>query len=182
MGNWQGSSVNIENCDLGSIKLKKLDGEECTLKNYIGKVLLITNVASKCGLTKQNLTEFKILYDKYKDEGLEILAFPCSQFGGQEYKTSIETKNFMDKYEINFPLFEMINVNGPNTHPIFQYLKYHSDELGCDSGKCSAIGWNYGKFLVDRNGKVVKYYSPKTNPSYFEEDIKKVLQNELQGK
>eukprot|EP00921_Rhytidocystis_pertsovi_P025743 GHVQ01041538.1.p1 GENE.GHVQ01041538.1~~GHVQ01041538.1.p1 ORF type:complete len:131 (-),score=15.96 GHVQ01041538.1:185-577(-) len=119
----------------------------------------------------------------YRDKGLKILGFPCRQFANQEYSNSADIIKFIAQYSVEFDMFETVNVNGPAAHPIYMFLKYHSAELGSKSasGAVSSIGWNFGKFLVDRQGRVVKYYGPRTAPKSITEDLEKVLSGELQG-
>eukprot|EP00922_Rhytidocystis_sp_ex-Travisia-forbesii_P059662 GHVS01088460.1.p1 GENE.GHVS01088460.1~~GHVS01088460.1.p1 ORF type:complete len:157 (+),score=34.88 GHVS01088460.1:302-772(+) len=125
--------------------------------------------------------------EQYKQKGLEILGFPCSQFGGQEFKESAKTIEFVKKYNVKFDMFEKIDVNGASTHPVYQYLKYHSvdfnsnapkaeEEKTCDEGcKLASIGWNFGKFLVDGEGRVVKYGGPRVKPFDMRSSIEQLL-------
>uniref|UniRef100_A0A3Q7H2Q7 Glutathione peroxidase n=1 Tax=Solanum lycopersicum TaxID=4081 RepID=A0A3Q7H2Q7_SOLLC len=146
-------------------------GNEVPLSNYRGKVLLIVNVASKCGLTDSNYKELNILYEKYKDQGFEILAFPCNQFLWQEPGTNEEIQQTVcTRFKAEFPVFEKIDVNGDNAAPLYKFLK---SEKGGFLG--SAVKWNFTKFLVDKEGKVVERYAPKTPPLQFEKDIKNLL-------
>jgi glutathione peroxidase len=149
---------------------KTITGEEKSLADYKGKVLLIVNVASKCGFTPQ-YKGLQELYETYKDKGLEILAFPCNQFLGQEPGTNEEIKEFCERnYGVTFPLFAKIDVNGPNAHPLYQYLT--KEAPGFLTG---AIKWNFTKFLVDREGNVVKRFAPATKPEELKEEIEKLL-------
>ncbi|KMZ67417.1 Glutathione Peroxidase [Zostera marina] len=147
------------------------DGKDISLKKYKGKLLLIVNVASKCGLTTSNYTELSHLYDTYKEQGLEVLAFPCNQFGGQEPGTNPEIKQFAcTKFKADFPIFDKVDVNGPNTAPIYKFLKA---SVGGFLG--NLVKWNFEKFLIDRNGKVIERYPPTTSPFQIERDIKKLV-------
>ncbi len=151
-------------------KLKTLQGKDIKLKSYKGKVLLIVNTASKCGLTPQ-YDGLEELYRKYSEKGFVVLGFPCNQFLGQEPGTAEEIEKFCtSKYDITFPLFEKIEVNGDNTHSLYQFLK---NSLPLD-GK-NDIRWNFEKFLIDQNGKPVKRYAPKTKPKELESDIEELL-------
>ncbi|KAL9233932.1 hypothetical protein vseg_008864 [Gypsophila vaccaria] len=151
--------------------VKDIDGKEVPLSNFKGKVLLIVNVASKCGLTSSNYTELSHVYEKYKPQGFEILAFPCNQFGGQEPGSNPEIKNFAcTKFKAEFPIFDKVDVNGPNTAPVYQFLKSSAGGFLGD-----LIKWNFEKFLVDKNGKVVERYPPTTSPLQIEKDIQKLL-------
>jgi len=153
------------------IEIKDIDGNTFTLEKYKGKVMLIVNVASKCGFTYQ-YEGLEKLYDKHSKNGLKILGFPCNQFLKQEPGTEKEIKAFCQlNYGVNFPMFAKIDVNGENTHPLYTYLKKHSSGfMGTD-----VIKWNFTKFLVDRDGNVVQRYAPSTEPKTIEADIVKLL-------
>jgi glutathione peroxidase len=143
---------------LYDIPVKDIDGKETTLKDYRGKVLLIVNVASKCGLTPQ-YKALEGIYEKYKDQGFTVLGFPCNQFRSQEPGTNEEIKQFCSsKYNVTFPLFDKLEVNGPNRHPLYVAL------AGQDSPFPGNIAWNFGKFLVGRDGKILKRFEPPTTP------------------
>ncbi len=150
---------------------KNNKGENVALSDYSDKVLLIANTASACGLTPQ-YEGLQKLYDDYSSNGLEILAFPCNQFKQQESGTNEEIQNFCDlNFKIKFPLFDKIEVNGDNTHPLFNYLKNQAPGiLGSKS-----IKWNFTKFLVNRQGQVIKRYAPTTKPEKIKADIEKLL-------
>jgi len=152
-------------------KAKTIDGDEQSLKAYDGKVLLIVNVASKCGYTPQ-YKGLEALYEKFRDQGLVVLGFPCDQFGHQEPGDEEEIKSFCSlNYDVQFPLFAKIDVNGANTHPLYKYLKHEAKGLlGSES-----IKWNFTKFLVDRNGNVVERYAPNAEPESLAGDIEKLL-------
>ncbi len=152
-------------------KEKTIDGQEITMEKYKGKVMLIVNVASGCGYTPQ-YEGLEALHVKYADKGLSILGFPCNQFLGQEPGTEAEIKNFCTtKFGVQFDMFSKIEVNGAHTNPLYVYLK---KEAGGVLGT-EVIKWNFTKFLVDKNGKVVKRYAPSTTPQDIDEDIRKLL-------
>ncbi len=146
---------------------KSIDGEDESLGKYKGKTMLIVNVASKCGFTPQ-YTGLEALYEKFKDKGVVVLGFPCDQFGHQEPGDEAEIKNFCSlNYDVKFPLFAKVEVNGANTHPLYQYLKSQAKGLlGSES-----IKWNFTKFLVDKDGKVLTRYAPTDTPQSIEKDI-----------
>ncbi|GGF74082.1 glutathione peroxidase [Wenyingzhuangia marina] len=153
-----------------NLKATLLNGKTVAMEQYKGKTIIIVNTASKCGLTPQ-YEGLENLYQKYKDQGLVILGFPCNQFGKQESGTSDEIQEFCQiNYGVSFPMFEKIEVNGNNTHPIFKYLK--SKLGGCFGSK---IKWNFTKFIIDKNGKTVKRFVPITKPEKMEKLIKKIL-------
>lgn len=142
-----------------------------SLSQYKGKVLLIVNVASRCGFTNQ-YTELQDIYKKYQDKGLVILAFPCNQFGAQESGSNEEISEFCSvNFNITFPIFDKVIVNGQGELPLFKYLK---DQLPGVFGT-KAIKWNFTKFLIDRNGKPVKRYSSTIKPMSILSDIQKLL-------
>ncbi|CAN4075731.1 unnamed protein product [Withania somnifera] len=151
--------------------VKDIDGKDVPLSTFKGKVLLIVNVASRCGLTTSNYTELSHVYEKYKNQGLEILAFPCNQFGAQEPGSNPEIKQFAcTRFKAEFPIFDKVDVNGPNTAPVYQFLKSSTGGFLGD-----LVKWNFEKFLVDKNGKVVERYPPTTSPFQIEKDIQKLL-------
>jgi len=155
---------------LYDLSAKLNNGRNKKLADYKGKVLLIVNTASKCGFTPQ-YEGLQSLYSKYKDSGFEVLGFPCDQFGHQEPGSDAEIKSFCQlNYGVNFPLFSKIEVNGPDTHPVFQFLKSKKGGLLGDS-----IKWNFTKFLVDKKGRVVERFAPMTTPSMVEPQIEKLL-------
>ena len=151
-------------------KAKKINGQEVEMKDYEGKVVLIVNTASKCGFTPQ-FAELENLYKEYKDSGLEILGFPCNQFAKQDSGSNEEIHSFCQlNYGVSFNMFEKIEVNGKNAHPLYRFLKdQQSGIMGSD------IKWNFTKFLIDRDGNVVKRYAPIVKPSKIESDIKNLL-------
>ena len=153
------------------ISAKNIDGSEQPLAAYKGKVLLVVNVASKCGFTPQ-YKGLEELWRKHKDKGLVILGFPCDQFGHQEPGDENEIKNFCSlNYEVSFPLFAKIEVNGAGAHPLYQFLKSEAPGLLGSEG----IKWNFTKFLIDKSGKVVKRYGSVDKPESIEKDIEKLL-------
>ncbi len=153
------------------IKVKDINGAEFTLEKYKNKVMLIVNVASKCGFTGQ-YEGLEKLHENYADKGLAILGFPCNQFLAQEPGTENEIKEFCSlTYGVKFDMFSKIDVNGENTHELYKYLKNNSQGfMGTD-----IIKWNFTKFLVDKNGKVIKRYAPSTTPQQIEQDIVELL-------
>jgi glutathione peroxidase len=150
---------------------KAIDGSNTKLGVYQGKVLLIVNVASKCGFTPQ-YAGLEALYRKYKDRGLVVLGFPCDQFGHQEPGDEAEIKQFCSmNYEVSFPLFAKIEVNGDNAHPLYKYLK--KEEKGFLGSE--GIKWNFKKFLVDKSGNVTKRYGSIDKPESIAKDIEALL-------
>jgi glutathione peroxidase len=148
-----------------------LEGDVKALADYKGKVMLIVNTASKCGFTPQ-FAGLEKLYEKYKPQGLEILGFPCNQFGGQDPGTNKEIGAFCQRnYGVNFPMFAKVDVKGPEAHAIFRFLTREAKGiLGSQN-----IKWNFTKFLVGRNGEVLGRYAPTTKPEALEADIEKAL-------
>ena len=148
-----------------------LDGQEQSLSAYAGKVVLIVNTASKCGFTPQ-FSGLEKLYQQYKQQGLEILGFPCNQFGGQDPGSNSEIGAFCQKnYGVTFPMFAKVNVKGPEAHPVFRYLTNNSKGvLG------NGIKWNFTKFLIGRDGRIIQRFAPTTKPESLQEEIEKALQ------
>ena len=145
-----------------SLSLKDIDGKSTSLKAYEGKVLLIVNVASKCGYTPQ-YTGLEAVHEKYKDKGFSVLGFPCNQFGGQEPGTNEQIKEFcLSRYQVTFPLFDKIEVNGPNRHPLYVLL------AGGGSPFPGDIKWNFNKFLIGRDGKILQRFDSKVKPDSAE--------------
>jgi glutathione peroxidase len=154
-------------------KLKDIDGKELSLSIYKGKVLLFVNVASFCGYTKQ-YSGLQKLYDTYKQDGLVVLGFPCNQFGEQEPGNEAEIKAFCEtNYKVDFPLFSKIDVNGDNAHPLYLYLR----SIDMSFLGPVPIGWNFTKFLVGRDGKVIKKFGSKDTPESIEAQIREQLKN-----
>jgi glutathione peroxidase len=148
-----------------------LDGQPQDLSAFKGQVLLVVNTASKCGLTPQYVG-LEALYKKHHEQGLVVLGFPCNQFGNQESGSAAQIQSFCQKnYGVSFPMFEKIEVNGKNAHPLYKFLtaKLGGGLLG------SKIKWNFTKFLIDREGNPVKRYAPTTTPEKIEKDIVKLL-------
>jgi glutathione peroxidase len=167
------------------------NGEKISLQKYKGNAMLIVNTASKCGLTPQ-YEGIEKLFLTYKEDGFTVLGFPCNQFGGQEPGTDDEISSFCSlNYNVTFPLFEKIEVNGENAHPLYQYLREQApEETNLDENsrlyqhlratnpaglEGSNIKWNFTKFLIDQDGNVVKRYAPTTNPEEITGDIEKLL-------
>ena len=146
--------------NLYDFKAKTIDGKEQSLEDYEGKVALVVNVASQCGLTP-HYGGLEELYASFKDRGLVVLGFPCNQFGSQEPGTEGEIKKFCEtKYGVTFPMFAKIEVNGANRHPLYAFLT--SQQTAPDGA--GDIQWNFAKFLVDRKGNVVARFAPPTKP------------------
>ena len=154
-----------------NFKATSLQGKEINMDNYKDKVVLVVNTASKCGLTPQ-YEGLERLYKDYKDKGLVILGFPCNQFAGQEPGTEKEiSEGCLINYGVSFPMFSKIDVNGDNAHPLYKYLK--TELKGGILG--SSIKWNFAKFIIDKNGKPYKRFSPTTSPEKLRNDIEKLL-------
>ena len=154
-----------------NIELQRLNGTKEQSLDYADKVLLVVNVASECGFTSQ-YKDLQTLYEEFHSRGLEILAFPCNQFGGQEPGTPQQIEEFCStKFGITFPIFQKTDVNGPHTHPLFVYLKTAAPGLlGTE-----AIKWNFTKFLIGRDGLLVKRYASASSPASISADIQKLL-------
>lgn len=152
-------------------KAEKLEGGEQSLSEYSGKVLLIVNTASKCGLTPQ-FEGLEKVFEKYKEQGLVVLGFPCNQFASQDPASNSEIGEFCQRnYGVSFPMFAKIDVNGSDAHPLYKYLtKEAKGLLGSE-----AIKWNFTKFLVGRDGNVIDRYAPTTKPESIAKDIEKAL-------
>ncbi|MFW2364955.1 MAG: glutathione peroxidase [Desulforhopalus sp.] len=149
-----------------------IDGIETNLGTYQGKVMLIVNVASKCGFTSQ-YDGLEKLYKKYQDKGLAILGFPCNQFGKQEPGTEDQIMEFCRlNYGVTFPMFAKIEVNGDNAHPLYVHLKKQRPGI-LGSG---SIKWNFTKFLIDREGRVIDRFSPSTTPGVLEKNLLSLFQ------
>lgn len=147
-----------------------IDGKEKSLEEYKGKVVLIVNTASECGFTPQ-FEGLQKLYEKYRDQGLEILGFPCNQFGGQDPDSDEEIAHFcQSNYGVSFQMFSKIDVNGENAHPLYKFLTQEAKGLLSEK-----IKWNFTKFLVDRHGKVIDRFSPQKKPESIEKEIEKLL-------
>jgi glutathione peroxidase len=157
--------------DLYDIEVTDIDGNQRTLEAFRGQALVIVNVASQCGFTPQ-YAELEKLYERHRPEGFAVLGFPCNQFGRQEPGDEAQIKSFCElNYQVTFPLFAKIEVNGPNAHPLYRYLK--SQRRGLLGTR--AIKWNFTKFLVDRQGNVVRRYAPTTKPQDIERHLVPLL-------
>lgn len=149
---------------------KTITGEEKSLKEYEGKVLVIVNTASKCGFTPQ-YKELQALYEKYNNQGFEILGFPCNQFMKQEPGTEKDIQEFCQvNYGVTFPMFSKVDVKGKNAHPLFQYLTKHTSGV-----LSSEVKWNFTKFLINKNGEVVERFAPATKPEKMVAEIETLL-------
>ena len=186
------SGFALDGKSIYDYSVKDIHGNDVSLASYKGKVLLIVNVASKCGLTPQ-YEGLEALYRKYKDQGFEILAFPCNQFLGQEPGDNEAIEKFCTlKYDVTFTLFDKIDVNGKDAHPIFEFLKAEAPTeeynglkakathtmlktISTSVEKESDILWNFTKFLIGRDGHVVKRFAPTADPTDFEKDIEALL-------
>ena len=157
--------------ELYNISVKDIELNSVDLSDYKGKTLLIVNVASKCGFTPQ-YKDLQHLYEKYQDQDFEVLGFPCNQFGAQESGTNEEIQAFCDlTFNVSFKLFDKIEVNGTNASPLFKYLKHESPGiLGTE-----AVKWNFTKFLVNKDGQVVKRFAPKDGKSAIESELQKII-------
>jgi len=179
--------------NLYGFKMASLTGDEVDLNKYMGKVVLVVNTASKCGLTPQ-YEGLEAMYKKYKDQGLVILGFPSNQFLEQEPGTAKEIAAFCEKnYGVSFPMFDKIEVRGENAHPLYKMLTSQKPFLGFDDSesgqkfkgflstkfpeiyKGDGVKWNFTKFLIDREGKVVQRIEPNITPENIEDDVKKLL-------
>ena len=152
-------------------KAQTIEGAPVSLSDYRGKALLVVNVASRCGFTPQ-YEGLEKLYEQYKDQGFFVLGFPCNQFASQEPGTASEIKTFCEtSFGVKFPLFSKIDVNGPQAHPLYQFLtKDKPGILGSEK-----IKWNFTKFLIDRQGNPIKRYAPSSKPEDIEDDLKRIL-------
>ena len=179
------------NAPIYKFEEKDIDGKTVRLDTYAGKVLLVVNVASKCGYTPQ-YEGLEKLYEKHQAEGFEVLGFPCDQFGNQEPGKEAEIKSFcMTRYSVKFPLFSKIEVNGPNTNALYSYLRKeqpgtfskeddaelyaHLEKTKPETLKDDSIKWNFTKFLVDRDGKVVKRFESNITPEKLEPEVAALL-------
>lgn len=161
----------LHDMSLPNLALIRLDGRVENLSDFAGRVLLIVNVASRCGFTPQ-YQALQSLYEQYADQGLVVMGFPCNQFGAQEPGDSEQIAQFCQShYGVTFPIYQKCDVNGPSAHPLYQFLKAAAPGLlGSQS-----IKWNFTKFLVDRTGRVVDRYAPATSVASLTEDLKHLL-------
>jgi glutathione peroxidase len=158
------------NMSIYDFKAVTLEGEEVSLSKYKGKVLLIVNTASNCGFTPQ-YKELQEIYERLGKEGFEILGFPCNQFGHQEPGSSSDIQNFCQlNYGVDFQMFEKVDVNGKDAHPLYKYLT--EQKKGLLTGN---IKWNFTKFLIDKEGNIVDRFAPTTAPSKLEKSIKELI-------
>jgi len=156
--------------NLQDFEATTIGGQDQRLAAYLGKVVLVVNTASKCGLTPQ-FEGLEQLYAELRDEGLVVLGFPCDQFANQEFDDDTETAEFCRlNYGVSFPMFSKVDVNGPSAHPLFAWLRTEKGGVLGD-----AIKWNFTKFLLNRDGKVVARYAPTVPPSAIEADIRALL-------
>jgi len=168
------TSLLADDAKLYSIPLKDIDGKETSLKAYAGKALLVVNVASRCGNTKQ-YTPLESTWQKYKDQGLVVVGFPCNDFGSQEPGTTEEIKQFCSsKYAVSFPLFDKLHVKGAEQHPLYAALSGPASPFPGD------VKWNFGKFLIGRDGKILARFEPKTQPD--SEEVTKAIESALAAK
>ncbi len=152
------------------LSAKNIRGQEISMKEFEGKVLVIVNTASKCGLTPQ-FEELEKLYKEFQNKNFEILGFPCGQFNDQELNSNDEIHSFCQlNYGVTFKIFDKIDVNGDNTHPFYKFLKHEAKGLLKDD-----IKWNFTKFLLDDKGNVIKRYAPITAPNKIKKDIEKLI-------
>jgi glutathione peroxidase len=159
------------NAPIHEFTAERLGGGTLSLSEYAGKVLLLVNTASHCGFTPQ-YKDLEALYQQYRERGLVVLGFPCNQFGAQEPGDAEEIASFCEtNYGVSFPMFAKIEVNGDNAHPLYQYLRKAAPGLMGTEG----IKWNFTKFLVNRQGEVIKRYPPATSPAAIADDIEKLL-------
>jgi glutathione peroxidase len=161
----------MTNASVYAFQVRDIKNQDVSLESYRGKTLLIVNVASKCGFTPQ-YSGLEALYKQYASQGLVVLGFPCNQFGGQEPGTEADIASFCKTtYDVSFPMFAKVDVNGAGTAPIFQYLKTQAPGvLGTE-----AIKWNFTKFLVDKTGHVVKRYAPTDTPEAIGKELSSIL-------
>ena len=158
--------------DFYKLEAKTPSGRPLPMEQYRGKVILIANTATRCGLTPQ-LRGLEKLYNKFKDQGLNVIGFPCNQFAWQEPLSNNKMEEIcLKKHQVTFQLTEKVNVNGRNTHPIYKFLKNAKKEFFI-----SLIRWNFTKFLVDQEGNVIKRYAPRVLPKTIENDIQSLLKS-----
>ena len=156
---------------LFDIEVRTLAGEDQCMGTYRGRVLLIVNTASRCGFTPQ-YAGLETLHQRFEDEGLSVMGFPCNQFASQEPGDREAIRDFCDsRYGVSFPMFEKVEVNGPGTHPLYRHLKAAAPGLLGTRG----VKWNFTKFLVDRSGNVVERFAPPVSPEEIEEKLQAYL-------
>lgn len=170
MGNCLGrDDCQTEIQDIYDLSVEDIDGNKINLSQFQGQAILIVNVASRCGLTDKNYFQLSQLHEQYHDKGLNILAFPCNQFFGQEPGNETQIKAFAKSKGAKFLLLKKVIVNGEESDELFRFLRQNSRLNG------GRIGWNFGKFLVNKQGKVHNYYSPNTDPEEIKPDIERLL-------
>ena len=170
--------MESNNISFKDIEVINIEGEKKTIGDYLQnkKALVIVNVASACGYTDSNYKELASLYEEYGQKGLEILGFPCNQFGAQESKCELDIKKFSKtKYNVTFPMFSKIEVNGENSHPLYVFLKKLSPDFNQNPNNLTNIPWNFSKFLINSKGELLGYYSHKMSPMKMKADIEKAL-------
>ncbi len=168
------ASAIAEEPKIYSIPLKDIDGKDTSLKAYAGKVVLAVNVASRCGNTPQ-YAGLQSLYDKLKDKGLVVVGFPCNDFGAQEPGTNADVKQFCEtKYKVTFPMMDKLHVKGPEQHPLYKELSGPGSPFPGD------VKWNFGKFLIGRDGKVIARFEPGAQPDA--EKVTKAIEDALAAK
>ena len=158
--------------------LKDIDGHDVSLSQYKGqaKAFLLVNVASACGFTDGDYRQLTALYNELKEQGLEVFGFPCNQFGSQESKCELDIKAFVaTKYQAKFRLFSKIDVNGANAHPLYTWLKKHSGLWNSETNTPKNIGWNFEKFIVDRDGNVKAHRASRSTPESLKPEIQALL-------
>ncbi len=170
------STANIKKFE--DIQVIDIDGNARKVGDYLvnKKLVVIVNVASDCGYTNANYKQLMDLYNKYSNRGLQIMGFPCNQFRGQEQKCELDIKKFAkEKFKVEFPLFSKIEVNGENQHELYIYLKSNYKDFKLNDQNLKEIPWNFAKFLVSNEGKVLNYYAPDTEPKEIEKDLDKLI-------
>jgi glutathione peroxidase len=168
------NAIRQENQSVYDFSALSLGGQDVPLSRYRGKVLVVVNTASKCGFTPQ-YAGLEALHKQYKDRGVEVLGFPCNQFGSQEPGTATDIAQFCElNYGVSFPIFAKIDVNGPEAHPLYKFLKRKQSGILGALG-FGAIKWNFTKFLIDREGNAVGRYAPSTAPAELAPAIDKLL-------
>lgn len=168
------SAAMAEEPKLYTIPLKDIDGKDTSLKAYSGKAVLVVNVASKCGFTRQ-YSGLEAVWRKYQDQGLVVVGFPCNDFGSQEPGTTDEIKQFCSsKFDVTFPLFDKLHVKGAEQHPLYATL------TGPDSPTPGPVKWNFGKFLISRDGKIIARFDSNTEPDSAE--LTKAIEDALAAK
>lgn len=159
-------------------KVKDIRGKDVDFASFRGKykAFLVVNVACACGLTSDNYTQLVQLYEKYGAQGLNVLGFPCNQFMGQESRNEADIEEYIKtNFHVEFPMFSKIDVNGPQTHPLFAFLRRNSPLFDAQTGQARQVPWNFAKFLLNADGQVVGYYEPSKEPKEAEPQIRELL-------